>query len=104
MPGRLGGGETETRSLYRKGLATFCSISTAAKTPSAEGHASQWEFLMGEIGSGADRPWTIETVQELISLARERMPAAIMSLRLKRSEITVRAKLAELGWSPLPRR
>jgi hypothetical protein len=59
---------------------------------------------MGEIGSGADRPWTIEAVQELISLAREKMPAAIMSLRLKRSEITVRAKLAELGLSPLPRR
>jgi hypothetical protein len=51
---------------------------------------------MSEIGSGADRPWTIEAVQELISLARERVPAEIISLKLKRSVIAVREKLAEL--------
>jgi hypothetical protein len=54
---------------------------------------------MSEIGSGADRPWTIEAVQELISLARERVPAEIISLKLKRSVIAVREKLAELGLS-----
>jgi hypothetical protein len=52
---------------------------------------------MSEVGSGADRPWTVEAVQELISLARERVPAEIISLRLKRSVTAVRAKLAELG-------
>ena len=49
------------------------------------------------IGNGADRPWTVEAVQELISLARERVPAEVISLKLKRSVMAVRAKLAQLG-------
>ncbi|HEY7383157.1 MAG TPA: hypothetical protein VH743_05765 [Beijerinckiaceae bacterium] len=44
-----------------------------------------------------DRPWTVEAVQELIALAREGVPAEIMSLKLKRSVVAVRAKLAEIG-------
>ena len=51
------------------------------------------------IGNGTDRPWTVEAVQELITLARERVPAEIISLKLKRSVMSVRAKLAELGLS-----
>jgi hypothetical protein len=51
------------------------------------------------IGNVAERPWTIEAVQELISLAREKVPAEIISLKLKRSVMSVREKLAELGVS-----
>jgi len=51
------------------------------------------------IGNDADRPWTVEAVQKLISLARQRVPAEVISLKLKRSVIPVRAKLAELGLS-----
>ena len=54
---------------------------------------------MSEIGSGAERPWTVEAVQELISLAREGVPAEVISLKLKRSVLAVRAKISELGVS-----
>jgi hypothetical protein len=46
-----------------------------------------------------DRPWTIEAVQELKDLAREKVPATVISLKLKRSEASVHAKASELGLS-----
>ena len=45
----------------------------------------------------SDRPWTLEAVQELVALARDGIPAAVISLKLKRSIATVHAKLVELG-------
>jgi hypothetical protein len=48
----------------------------------------------------SDRPWTLEAVQELIALAREGIPASVISLKLKRSITTVHAKLVELGVTP----
>lgn len=92
MPGRLGGGRPKHEVFIEGVWRLSVRYLPLQKTPSAEGHASQWELLMGEIGSGADRPWTIEAVQELISLARERMPAAIMSLKL------CQRLLAKLPW------
>jgi hypothetical protein len=41
--------------------------------------------------------WTIEAVQRLTEMARERVPAATISLALKRPITAVRAKLSELG-------
>ena len=52
---------------------------------------------MSDLDTTADRPWTIEAVQELIVLAREGVPATVISLKLKRSMTSVREKLAELG-------
>jgi hypothetical protein len=52
---------------------------------------------MSDLDTTADRPWTIEAVQELIALAREGVPAPVISLKLKRSITAVREKLAELG-------
>jgi hypothetical protein len=46
--------------------------------------------------------WTLEAVQELRTLARERVPVSVISLRLKRPIETVSAKLAELGITPAP--
>ncbi len=46
-----------------------------------------------------DRPWTIESVQQLKELAREKVPAPIISLKLKRPETSVHAKASELGMS-----
>jgi hypothetical protein len=54
-------------------------------------------LAMSDLDTTADRPWTIEAVQELIVLAREGVPAAVISLKLKRSMTSVREKLAELG-------
>jgi hypothetical protein len=45
--------------------------------------------------------WTVESVQSLIGMARERVPPSVMSLKLKRPLTAVRAKLRELGISPL---
>jgi hypothetical protein len=45
----------------------------------------------------SDRPWTLEAVQELVALARDGIPAPVISLKLKRSIATVHAKLVELG-------
>ena len=42
-------------------------------------------------------PWTYEAVQMLKELAREGMPASVISLKLKRPIMDVRAKLNELG-------
>ncbi len=47
-----------------------------------------------------DRPWTFEAVQQLLELAREHVPAPVMSLKLCRSIGAIHAKLAELGVSP----
>lgn len=48
----------------------------------------------------SDSPWTYEAVQMLMSLAREGMPASVISLKLKRSITEVRAKLSDLGITP----
>lgn len=44
--------------------------------------------------------WTLDTVQTLRELAREGIPPAVISLKLKRPVEAVRAKLAELGITP----
>lgn len=46
-----------------------------------------------------DRPWTVENVQDLQALAREKVPASVISLRLRRSQADVHAKASELGLS-----
>jgi hypothetical protein len=46
--------------------------------------------------------WTLDAVQQLTEMARERIPVSIMSLKLKRPIETVSAKLAELGIVPAP--
>ncbi|MGO4386563.1 hypothetical protein AB4Y85_03415 [Microvirga sp. 2YAF29] len=48
----------------------------------------------------ANTPWTYEAVQALKALAREGMPASVISLKLKRSITDVRAKLSDLGITP----
>ena len=45
--------------------------------------------------------WTVESVQELTKLAREKVPVATISLKLKRPITAVRAKLAEIGITPV---
>ncbi len=52
---------------------------------------------MSDLDTSADRPWTVEAVQQLISLAREGVAVPVISLKLKRSITAVNAKLAELG-------
>jgi hypothetical protein len=52
---------------------------------------------MSDIDVAADRPWTVEAVHQLKELAREKVPAPLISLKLKRSLAAVQAKLAELG-------
>ncbi|MGP9821831.1 hypothetical protein ACTZWW_17580 [Salinarimonas sp. NSM] len=49
-----------------------------------------------------ERPWTYEQVQELIALARENVPASVISMKTKRSQASVHAKLSELGLSVPP--
>ncbi|BCM86619.1 hypothetical protein [Methylobacterium indicum] len=44
--------------------------------------------------------WTLDTVQQLRTMAREGIPASVMSLKLKRSVTAIHAKLAELGITP----
>jgi hypothetical protein len=44
-----------------------------------------------------DRGWTAENVQQLQELIREKVPASMISLRLRRSQEDVHAKAAELG-------
>ena len=43
------------------------------------------------------RVWSVEAVRQLLELARERVPASVISLKLKRSEREVHAKASELG-------
>jgi len=45
-------------------------------------------------------PWTYEAVQLLKELAKEGMPASVISLKLKRPIEEVRAKLSDLGITP----
>ncbi|GBU19223.1 MULTISPECIES: hypothetical protein [Methylobacterium] len=47
-----------------------------------------------------DTVWTLEAVQSLTAMARERVPVSVISLRLKRPIEAVSAKLAELGITP----
>ena len=56
---------------------------------------------MSDVASN-NRPWTYEQVQELIALAREGVPASLISMRMKRSQTDVHAKLGELGLSVPP--
>ncbi|MCE4222291.1 hypothetical protein HCU64_00875 [Methylobacterium sp. C25] len=44
--------------------------------------------------------WTLETVHQLRTLAREGVPVPVISMRLKRPVEAVTAKLAELGITP----
>jgi hypothetical protein len=44
--------------------------------------------------------WTYESVQALLTLAREGIPVSVISLKLKRSITEVRAKLDDLGVTP----
>lgn len=54
---------------------------------------------MSDSDPAADRPWTLEAVQQLTELAREGVPVPVISLKLKRSIGSIHAKLAELGLS-----
>jgi hypothetical protein len=45
-------------------------------------------------------PWSYESVQTLLTLAREGIPVSVISLKLKRSITEVRAKLDDLGVTP----
>ncbi|WP_336487810.1 hypothetical protein [Methylobacterium nigriterrae] len=47
-----------------------------------------------------DTTWTLESVQALTEMARERVPVSVISLKLKRPIEAVSAKLAELGITP----
>ena len=55
---------------------------------------------MSDLDVSADRPWTLEAVQELRSLAREGVSVSVISLKLKRSLASVEAKLLDLGITP----
>jgi hypothetical protein len=48
----------------------------------------------------AGEQWNYEAVQALLSMARERIPVSVISLKLKRSVTEVRAKLNDLGVTP----
>ena len=52
---------------------------------------------MSDMDTSADRPWTLEAVQQLAQLAREGVSVPVISLKLKRSITSIRAKLTELG-------
>lgn len=41
--------------------------------------------------------WTLDAIQQLREMARERIPVTVMSLKLKRPVEAVRAKLAQIG-------
>jgi hypothetical protein len=60
----------------------------------------QREVAMSDLDVTADRPWTLEAVQELRSLAREGVSVSVISLKLKRSLASVEAKLLDLGITP----
>jgi hypothetical protein len=59
--------------------------------------AASLEAPMSDHDTTADRPWTLEAVHQLKELAREGVPAPVISLKLKRSLASVHAKLVELG-------
>jgi hypothetical protein len=45
------------------------------------------------------RPWTYESVQELITLAREGVPDNVIAMKMKRPLADIHGKLSELGLS-----
>lgn len=47
----------------------------------------------------AARPWTIEEVQILIELARERVSCALIAIKMKRTEEEIHVKAGEIGVS-----
>ncbi|AWI87220.1 hypothetical protein C0214_01920 [Methylobacterium sp. DM1] len=53
-----------------------------------------------EEAMSVETSWSLDAVQSLRSMAREGMPVAVISLRLKRPVDAVCAKLAELGITP----
>jgi hypothetical protein len=55
------------------------------------------EGEMSDLDVMAERPWSAEAVHELQELARRKVPAHVISLKLKRSLSSVQAKLSELG-------
>jgi hypothetical protein len=57
---------------------------------------------MSDMDPSADRPWTLEAVQQLRELAREGVPVQLISLKLKRSIALIHAKLTELGLTAPP--
>jgi hypothetical protein len=52
---------------------------------------------MSDLDTSADRPWTLEAVHQLRELVHEGVAVPVISLKLKRSVMSVRAKLADLG-------
>ena len=48
----------------------------------------------------SETAWTFETVQALRTMALERFPVSVISLKLKRPVEVVSAKLAQLGITP----
>jgi hypothetical protein len=50
--------------------------------------------------NSSEANWSFESVQALVSLAKEGVPASVISLKLKRSIADVRAKLNDLGLNP----
>src|SRR5919112_5079903 len=54
------------------------------------------EVIMSDMDPTADRPWTLEAVQQLAELAREGVPVPVISLKLKRSIASIHTKLTEL--------
>ncbi len=60
------------------------------------------EVIMSDMDPTADRPWTLEAVQQLAELAREGVPVPVISLKLKRSITSIHAKLTELGLTAPP--
>ena len=48
----------------------------------------------------SEMAWTFESVQALRTMALERFPVSVISLKLKRPMEVVSAKLAELGITP----
>jgi hypothetical protein len=44
--------------------------------------------------------WTLEAVQTLVALVKEGTPPSVISLKLKRSIVDVRAKITDLGLTP----
>jgi ribosomal protein L32E len=47
----------------------------------------------------SNRPWSIESVQHLRSLANEKVAAPVIAMILKRPETEIHAKASELGFS-----
>lgn len=57
---------------------------------------------MSDLDIAAGRPWTVEDVHQLQELARAKVPATLISLKLKRSLAAIHEKLGELGLTVPP--